>query len=151
MSTRIRKPLYTNHICRISGRRDMDSQENGKEDAHSRKKIFHSFLVPSLGPIVVPRRRSCRGALIRRPASFTAGRRRTKIAACAGRPLMRLGLGRRPPSSKMFLGVSMVPRTVFKTVRVPKFYILMCLITLESDIANLSDSNCSVSAFKVPE
>ena len=35
--------------------------------------------------------------------------------------------------------------------QVTKSYILSCLIKLESIIADLSGSNCSASAFKVPE
>ena len=46
---------------------------------------------------------------------------------------------------------SVLTRHLVPMAQVPKFHILTCLITLESDIADLSDSNCSVSAFKVPE
>ena len=74
------------------------------------KRKFHSFLAPSLGPIVVPRRRSCRGALVRSPASFAVGGS-AKIATCAGSPLMCLGIGRRPSWSTGRRGAGFV-RTV---------------------------------------
>ena len=46
---------------------------------------------------------------------------------------------------------SVVSPHLVPMAQVSKFYILTCVITLQSDIADLSDSNCSVSAFKVPE